>query len=406
MARGPGGGQKVNFLREFISKVEDGEIFVFTDNYDVIANDYAQSLLAKYRRYYDGKVVFGGETACWPKSSLASQYPEPPAGVVTKYLNSGVFMGYARDIKKLVSVPIDNSADDQLYYTLAFLQNQEDVVLDYKCRLFLCLSGMQETDLQVDKPRGCLYYKGERPVFVHGNGPDQVKVLLNTLTSYCLRDKDPPDDIRNKRILYVVHEKDTDDNNAVLAQLLDQDYPRHLINVLLVYTTESCRKRFELGLSEEGVEFSVIKNDGDAWSSIITHAQNIEYQYLFYQDTTARITNRNCLATLLAYNKMAIAPMLTRKGAPYANFWGSVSGSGYYKRSDNYLDIVNRYERGCWNVPYVTHAFMLERSLINENLDKRNGQPYSDTDMVICSNIRSSFWFMYVLNTEEYGELL
>ena len=35
-----------------------------------------------------------------------------------------------------------------------------------------------------------------------------------------------------------------------------------------------------------------------------------------------------------------VAPMITRAGRLWSNFWGALSGDGYYARSEDYVDIV------------------------------------------------------------------
>lgn len=35
-----------------------------------------------------------------------------------------------------------------------------------------------------------------------------------------------------------------------------------------------------------------------------------------------------------------IAPMMTKPGRLWTNFWGALSADGYYARSEDYVDIV------------------------------------------------------------------
>ena len=211
MAKGPGGGQKVNLVREFISTLDDDQLFVFTDNYDVISNNHVSLLIERYKQYYNEKIVFAGETSCWPDKSLSSVYPNVEDRIDTKYLNSGLFMGYVRDIKNLVNTLIKNDDDDQLYYTRKFLYGDENIVIDYECRLFLCLNGITDS-IEIDKSKSCVTYKGERPIFIHGNGSESIKIFLNNIvTNYCLEYNSTygfckKKDITDRRILYVIYD--------------------------------------------------------------------------------------------------------------------------------------------------------------------------------------------------------
>ena len=411
MALGPGGGQKVNLLREYLAMVDDDELFVFTDNYDVIANDHVSVLVNKYKEYYDGKIVFAGETSCWPDASLSGMYPQVAGDVVTRFLNSGVFMGYARDIKKLVETPINNDADDQLYYTLKYLNGDENMVIDYNCRLFLCLNGITG-DIEVNKSKSCITYKGERPVFVHGNGPESIKIFMNNIvTNYCLEYNSTygyhkPKDVTDKTILHIIHETITVDADSFVKKLMMQNYPKDKVDLLIIYNTDLFQKAFD-GLIGESQYNSVIRirENNDVWKQIAVWTDGSECDYVYYQESRANILNPNCLIKLVSQNKNAVAPLLREREGVYANFWGALDSNGYYKRSSNYFDIIDRNERGCWNVPYITHAFLLSRSLFTPDIFEHHNQSYTDTDMVMCSNIRNKFEFMHVLNSEEWGYL-
>lgn len=44
--------------------------------------------------------------------------------------------------------------------------------------------------------------------------------------------------------------------------------------------------------------------------------------------------------TPFALIRPVVAPMVTRAGRLWSNFWGALSAEGYYARSDDYVDIV------------------------------------------------------------------
>lgn len=94
---------------------------------------------------FKAKVVFAAENFCWPDEKLKSKYPEVD-GDVQKYLNSGMFMGYAANIWKILeSAKIKDTEDDQLFYTNAFLdkklRDENQIKLDHKSVLFQNLNG-------------------------------------------------------------------------------------------------------------------------------------------------------------------------------------------------------------------------------------------------------------------------
>lgn len=63
-----------------------------------------------------------------------------------KYLNSGMFIGYLKNIWNLVNFEsIEDTGDDQLYYTTAYLnerfRKENSFKLDHKSNLFQNLNG-------------------------------------------------------------------------------------------------------------------------------------------------------------------------------------------------------------------------------------------------------------------------
>lgn len=109
--------------------------------------------------------------------------------------------------------------------------------------------------------------------------------------------------------------------------------------------------------------------------------------------------------------------MLLQPGRLFSNFWGDVSETGFYARSDDYVSIVERKTRGTFNVPFVTGVLLIRA----EKLDKLGGayeQPV-DPDMSFAGFCRlhvglrraaepRSFQnhFLMVDNEDEYGFLV
>ena len=176
---------KINFLKQYLSTLEKNTLIVFTDSYDVIANNHVTELLDVYKTNYNGKIVFGAECSCWPDTNLMDKYPT--IDVENKYLNSGNFIGWSDDIKKIIELPINNNDDDQLYYTHRFLESLQtikNIELDYHQKLFLCLNN--EYDINLIYNKSCITVKNSRPCFIHGNGPETTKLRLNRISNYCV----------------------------------------------------------------------------------------------------------------------------------------------------------------------------------------------------------------------------
>ncbi len=89
-------------------------------------------------------MLFGSESACWPDVELARQYPEVTEG--NRFLNSGLYVGYAPDLWEVLSYDvIQDEDDDQLFFTKAYLdealRKKVGFKLDHKSALFQNLNG-------------------------------------------------------------------------------------------------------------------------------------------------------------------------------------------------------------------------------------------------------------------------
>uniref|UniRef100_A0A0M3IB57 Procollagen-lysine 5-dioxygenase n=1 Tax=Ascaris lumbricoides TaxID=6252 RepID=A0A0M3IB57_ASCLU len=121
-----GGGQKVRILKRSLEIYKDRNdvILLFTDAYDVVFNGGEEQILEKFIDFYgDYRVVFAAEPFCWPQKELAPNYPLVRFG--KRFLNSGLFMGYATEIWQIINAyPIADKDDDQLYYTNVYLDEK------------------------------------------------------------------------------------------------------------------------------------------------------------------------------------------------------------------------------------------------------------------------------------------
>lgn len=116
---------------------------LYIDSYDVLFANTLEVIVHRFKKL-QANILFGAEHFCWPDPSLEHVYPEV-AKHLPRFLNSGLFIGYAADIHELLVEPIKNRADDQLYFTKLFL-NEElrkklNIKLDYKSEVFQNLNG-------------------------------------------------------------------------------------------------------------------------------------------------------------------------------------------------------------------------------------------------------------------------
>jgi GR25 family glycosyltransferase involved in LPS biosynthesis len=382
MAKGPGGGQKVNLLKNELltwSTEELNKIIIFTDSYDVVVIANKNEIFEKYNKLCgdnDNTIVFSSELSCWPDKELANWYPDSPTKM--KYLNSGGFMGKASDILKILDKEIQNYEDDQYYYTIAFFSQGNyniKIVLDYYCEIFQTLNGCtKDIDIVFYNSRVKNNNYGSSPCIIHGNGNENIKLYLNSISNYLAGGWNSTYKFCLNSVI----------NNTPKIYICCQSALN--VNEVLDYPLEQCIIR---SLALEDVVDEFLKTDAE---------------YLFVIEKKYHISNPDTLKELLNINKSVVGPMVKKNGNEFwSNFWGELSDSGYYVRSFDYFDIISYRRKAIWNIPYLTGIYLIKREVLEKfpNVYKDNSN--LDLDMRFCKNLRKTNTFMYVTNLNKYG---
>ncbi|KAM9584167.1 multifunctional procollagen lysine hydroxylase and glycosyltransferase LH3 isoform 1-T1 [Trichechus inunguis] len=136
--------------------------------------------------------------------------------------------------------------------------------------------------------------------------------------------------------------------------------------------------------------------------------QDPDCEFYFSLDADAVITNQQTLRILIEENRKVIAPMLSRHGKLWSNFWGALSPDEYYARSEDYVELVQRKRVGVWNVPYISQAYVIRGETLRTELPQREVFSSSDTDpdMAFCKSLRDKGIFLHLSNQHEFGRLL
>lgn len=141
-----GGGYKINLLRAALEPIKDDadQLIMFTDSYDVIFMSPLDDIVTKFRNT-GARILFSAERYCWPEPELHSVYPTVGDGHV-RFLNSGMFVGFAKDVYEIIDeTRLKDTDDDQLYYTRVFLDEavraKHKIKLDHKSKVFQNLNG-------------------------------------------------------------------------------------------------------------------------------------------------------------------------------------------------------------------------------------------------------------------------
>jgi len=75
-------------------------------------------------------------------------------------------------------------------------------------------------------------------------------------------------------------------------------------------------------------------------------------------DADVLLTNTDTLKDLADKELPVSAPMLRSDGL-YSNFWCGMTDNFYYKRTDDYKPILNKERKGCFEVPMVHTAVLV-----------------------------------------------
>ncbi|KAK7094496.1 procollagen galactosyltransferase 1-like [Littorina saxatilis] len=214
---------------------------------------------------------------------------------------------------------------------------------------------------------------------------------------------------KDRMMLWIRSDHNIDNSTAILKEWVAGVKPLyHHINIVIEektmgYTDERSEcdwteKRFSnvIALRQKAVDFA-----RKGWAD-----------FLFMIDADVIIEKRNTLQLLMMQEKSAIGPMLNSSvEGYYTNFWGAMTQKGYYMRSGNYMEMVDREITGCFAVPMVHSAilFDMRREVSRHFVYSKPPEGYEgprDDIIILAHNIKAAGKTMHVLNTEYFGKLM
>ncbi|XP_058246085.1 procollagen-lysine,2-oxoglutarate 5-dioxygenase 1 isoform X2 [Hemibagrus wyckioides] len=434
----PGGGQKVRLLKSALDSInEEDKIILFVDSYDMIFSSGPKELLKKFQQTRH-KVVFSAETLIWPDRHLEDKHPHVREG--KRFLGSGGFIGYAKNIKKMVSDWSGKDDDsDQLFYTKLYINPEKrksiNITLDSKCRLFQNLHGaLDEVVLKFEnarvRARNVLF--DTLPVIIHGNGP--TKLQINYLGNYipkvwtfetgctvCHEDLRPLSGLKESEypgvVIGIFIQQPTPFVSVFFERLLSLKYPKNRLKLFISNQEPHHEQHVHAFLQNHEAEYQAVKLIGPNEGVDHVTSRNIGFdmcrddsdcEYFFSMDGDVVMKNEDVLKILIELNKPFITPMMSKPGRLWSNFWGALSADGYYARSEDYVDIVQGRRVGIWNVPYVSQVYLLRADILRNELKAPDlfQSATLDPDMAFCSRVRDQGVFMFVTNMHTYGRIL
>ena len=153
-----------NFIN-FLNECRDDQIVMFVDAYDVILFDNIENIINKFLEF-NKPLVFSAEIYCWPDNDIYKYYPEKTKNEKFRYVNSGTYMGYAKDLKEMLktynegkncikynqkddTIP-DGFISDQRCMHKYYLENLDKIALDHKQKIWSLCAGTKREDYDFD----------------------------------------------------------------------------------------------------------------------------------------------------------------------------------------------------------------------------------------------------------------
>ena len=164
-------GLKIKLVQDYLfnNNLQDEDIILFTDAYDVIYHGDFSLIYSKFCNF-NKPIVFGAETCCNPDTSLQKYYNN--INYTFPYLNSGLYIGKVWALKEcLRNYKYDDNHDDQLFWTHCLLRYPDKIELDYNNELFLNTHNIDIEDICINK--SVIHFKNKTPIFIHVNGPNK-----------------------------------------------------------------------------------------------------------------------------------------------------------------------------------------------------------------------------------------
>jgi len=319
-------------------------------------------------------------------------------------LSKLIFCGWADQVKLLVQSSLSLLSlltnTHETHKAHEAYEVHEAIIRDDNCNIIQDLSNSSEIIFNHKTSRILNVRSKNTPAVLYANGPMET-ILLNRIENYTGNNWNEyygyrisqTKDLTNLPTVYLSVNLGT---NLKVTQILNNlDYPRDLLTCRVnTVSTELVNDLVTYSTEEELYQNDLVK----------FLESNCDYYFFVNHDCV--LTNPQILKDLLRLNKDVVAPMIRRRNNPndaWTNFWGDLDERGYYRRSFDYYDIINRNRIGCWNVPYVSGVYLIKREILEAIPHLFTENTNMDIDMRMCYHLRESDVFMYVSNMSNYG---
>lgn len=174
-----------NFIK-FLNECRDDQIVMFVDANDVIFYDNPENIKKKFLEF-NKNIVISAEKNCSPDKEITEYYPEETKNEIFRYVNSGGYIGYAKDLKEMLNtynsgkncikynqtddtIP-DGFISDQRCMHKYYLENLDKIALDHKQKIWSLAAATDRDNYDIEGYNK-LYNKltNEQSSVLHTNG--------------------------------------------------------------------------------------------------------------------------------------------------------------------------------------------------------------------------------------------
>ena len=169
---------KIKVMQEAIESLNDDDLVVFTDAYDVIINGEVDEIFEKFKTY-NCDILLSAELYCWPPYYKAELDIEVKSNTKYKYANSGGYMGYVKNLKQLFAwkteeekINMCKDHGDQAYFMRYFTDNHKtsNIKLDTNATIFQSMVFVSWKEIDFRNGRMFNNVLNSYPNFIHFNG--------------------------------------------------------------------------------------------------------------------------------------------------------------------------------------------------------------------------------------------
>lgn len=192
---------KPKIMRDWLRRGECGaDVIIWSDSFDVVFSEHPDKAVQTYRNTWpELPVVYNAERGLFPRNDLLSSFPE--CGTPWRYLNSGLIIGRATDILRILEwMPLDDTPgdckdpdtgrdiqpNDQGWHQFTYSAQPVPMILDSHAQLFQSYSACELDEFDLTGPKVMNRLTETCPSIHHFNGNSKDLIMGHFLEKWGL----------------------------------------------------------------------------------------------------------------------------------------------------------------------------------------------------------------------------